>query len=174
MIDFVKFAETKNAALLTFCSVWIGTIVTMLRTDRTLPLGYDRALTIVLPMLTAAAVIALTSFLPRRLRHFFKPKDRDDRNLLFFGDIAKLKIDAYAERVRERYLPPGDCVYSERYVDDLIVQIAVQSRIADAKFKTFNAAAVIVLAAFVVIAIPPAAQVLQWILHAVHVRAIDG
>ena len=167
MIDFVKFAETKNAALLTFCSVWIGSIITMLRTGQTpLPLGYDRALTIVLPMLTVAALIALTSFLPKRLHHYFKSEDREEKNLLFFGDIAKLGIETYAERVRERYHPPAEAAYSERYLDDLIVQISVQSRIADAKFKAFNTAATIVLTAFVAIAFPPFMWAVRWLLHA--------
>ncbi|ASY56645.1 hypothetical protein SS05631_c17120 [Sinorhizobium sp. CCBAU 05631] len=31
MIDSVKFAERKNAALLTFCSVWIGAIINALK-----------------------------------------------------------------------------------------------------------------------------------------------
>lgn len=151
----MKFAEAKNAALLTFCSVWIGSIVAMLRTGQNLPLGFDTALTVVLPMLFVAAAIALGSFLPRRLRHFFKPSDRDDRNLLYFGDVAGLKTEAFAERLRERYHPPDGAAYSERYLDDLAVQIWVHSRIADAKFKAFNAAAIIALAAVVVVAAPP-------------------
>lgn len=166
MIDFVKFAEAKNAALLTFCSVWIGSIITMLRTGGPLPMGYDTALPVALPMLMVSAVITLASFLPRDLRRFFKPADREDKNLLFFGDIAKLRIETYAERVRDRYQPSDCTAYTERYIDDLIVQIAVQSRIAAAKFKAFNIAGLIVLAAFALMALPSVWWALRGAAHA--------
>ena len=42
-IDFVKFAETKNAALLTFSSAWIIGAINLLTGQATLPLGYNVA-----------------------------------------------------------------------------------------------------------------------------------
>ncbi|WP_128932116.1 hypothetical protein [Bradyrhizobium zhanjiangense] len=42
-IDFVKFAETKNAALLTFSSAWIIGSINLLTGQSTLPLGYNVA-----------------------------------------------------------------------------------------------------------------------------------
>ena len=37
MFDLVRFAETKNAALLTFASAWILAMLNLLSSDRTLP-----------------------------------------------------------------------------------------------------------------------------------------
>jgi len=59
MVDFSKFAEARNAALLTFCSVWMGAIITLLRSSDKLPLGYGYAFRIALLLLFIAAVISL-------------------------------------------------------------------------------------------------------------------
>ncbi|MCP1835749.1 hypothetical protein ACVMIH_007645 [Bradyrhizobium sp. USDA 4503] len=42
-IDFVKFAEIKNAALLTFSSAWIIGTINLLTSQASLPLGYNVA-----------------------------------------------------------------------------------------------------------------------------------
>ncbi|WP_332117594.1 Pycsar system effector family protein [Azorhizobium caulinodans] len=153
MIDFVKFAETKNAALLTFSSVWIGSIIAMLRSDQTLPLGYDLAFKVILCLLVVAAIISLYSLLPKWLHHFHKPGDCS-KNLLYFGDIATFDYGTYAARLRERYYPPEGVSYTDSYFTDLITQIWVQSRIARRKFRLFNCAAAFVLAGFSIAAIP--------------------
>lgn len=153
MIDLVKFAETKNAALLTFCSVWIGAIIGLLRAPTALPMGYDRVFLYILPLLAVAALLSLKSFLPRFLHHHHKPES-DARNLLYFGDIARMKPEQYGQRVRERYYPPENTSYTERYFDDLTIQISVQSQIADRKFKAFTRAAWFVLVAFALQSLP--------------------
>ncbi|MER0240086.1 Pycsar system effector family protein [Fulvimarina sp. MAC8] len=153
MIDFVKFAETKNAALLTFTSVWIGSIIGFMQAQTPLPLGYDTAFLFTLPLLCVAALISLASFLPRRLHHHHRDDD-GVKNLLFFGDIAQMEPRQYGKRVRERYLPPENVSFTERYLEDLTVQISVQAHIADRKFKAFNRAARLVIAAFGVLTIP--------------------
>ena len=151
-IDFVKFAETKNAALLTFCSVWIGSGIAMLRTEEILPAGYGLALRLTLPLLTVAALIALTSFLPRTLDSMLK-RAEDKRNLLYFGDVARMDVDAFGRLLRERYLAEGGAC-STTYVDDLVEQVAIQSRIALRKFRTFDVGAKLVIACFVIMALP--------------------
>ena len=153
MIDFVKFAETKNAALLTFTSVWIGSIIGFMRAQTPLPLGYDTAFLFALPLLCIAALISLASLLPRRLHHHHKADD-GAKNLLFFGDIAQMEPRQYGNRVRERYLPPDNVSFTDRYLEDLTVQISVQAHIADRKFKAFDRAGRLVLAAFGVLTVP--------------------
>lgn len=159
MIDFVKFAEAKNASLITFCSIWIGSILTILRFNQALPLGYEFYLPIVLPLFMIATIIALSAFFPRLLHHFHKSGD-GPKNLLFFGDIATFAPAAYAARLRERYLPPQDEAYARSYLDDLEIQIAVHGAIAARKFRRFNCAALVVMAAFAILAIPAVLEIL--------------
>jgi hypothetical protein len=162
MIDFVKFAEAKNAALLTFCSVWIGSMITLLRADKPLPLGYDTAFMIVLPILVMAALISLSSFLPKGLLPFHDPGD-GTKNLLYFGDIATLAIGTYTDRVRERYYPPADASYTDSYLADLLTQISVQSKIAACKFRRFDWAAWLVLGSIFIMGVPPVVAGLKWL-----------
>jgi hypothetical protein len=154
MMELVKFAEAKNAALLTFCSVWMGAIIGILRSPEEPPMGFRAAFMVALPLLAVAAVVTLTSFLPRLLNHL-QPERAEANNLLYFGDIATLKIDHFDPAARERYYPGDGQSATDEYLSDLAVQVAVQARIANRKFKTFNAAGRLVLASFVCLAAPP-------------------
>lgn len=153
MIDFVKFAEAKNAALLTFTSVWIGSIIGFLRAQTPLPLDYDQAFLVALPFLFIAALMSLKSFLPRFLHHHHKDDD-GAKNLLFFGHIAQMEPRLYGNRIRERYYPPEDISFTDRYLEDLTIQVSIQAHIASRKFKAFNRAAWLVLSAFAILAVP--------------------
>lgn len=161
MVDYVRFGEAKNAALLTFCSVWIGAIIAQLRTTvNPLPMGYDKAFIAVLPLLVAAAIITLTSLLPKFMHNFHKCDD-GERNLLYFRDIACFSVDKYGEATRQRYLAQPEDSCTDRYFYDLECQIAIQARIADRKFRAFRNAGWLVLIAFAVMAIPIALQLVR-------------
>src|SRR5438270_7192185 len=58
VIEFLKFAETKNAALLTFASAWILASVNLLTREHALPEGLASALAVALPLFIASAVVA--------------------------------------------------------------------------------------------------------------------
>lgn len=160
MMDLVKFAEAKNAALLTFCSVWMGTIIGILRSTDEPPMGYRTAFLVALPLLAVAAVVTLTSFLPRLLHHL-RPEREETSNLLYFGHIASLEINDFGLAARQRYYPVEGQSFTDDYLNDLAVQVAVQARIANRKFKTFNAAGRLVLASFVCMAAPPVVWAVQ-------------
>ncbi|RWM12854.1 MAG: hypothetical protein EOR72_20240 [Mesorhizobium sp.] len=160
MMDLVKFAEAKNAALLTFCSVWMGTIIGILRSTDEPPMGYRTAFLVALPLLAVAAVVTLTSFLPRLLHHLL-PERKEADNLLYFGHIASLGIDDFGPAARQRYYPSEGQAVTDEYLDDLAVQVAVQARIADRKFKTFNAAGRLVLVSFICMSVPPVVWAVQ-------------
>lgn len=162
MIDFVKFAETKNAALLTFCSAWMAAVIGMLRSGTKLPFGYDWVAPVVLVLLAIAAFIALKSFLPRFLREFHE-SENGAKNLLFFGDIATMSAASFRDKVKEQYSPQDGQALSQAYMDDLLVQIAVQAQIADRKFKAFKLGAGILFLAGVTAALPAAWQLAKWI-----------
>lgn len=139
-VDFVKFAETKNAALLTFCSAWSVAIVTLILQSRTQPLPFDLSVTmrIALILLVVAAVIAIASFLPRIKLSAFNRTPERKLNLLFFGDIAQLSIDELRAKTAERYRPDQEGELSDHYMSDLTEQLAVNSQIANRKFKQFR------------------------------------
>ncbi|WP_455296589.1 Pycsar system effector family protein [Brucella pituitosa] len=160
MIDFVKFAETKNAALLTFCSVWMGAIINFLKSPDTLPMGYSYAFVGALPLLAVAATISLASLLPRLLDQVHKRED-EYKNLLYFGDIAKGGVKDYPEMVEAIYSPEGDHSTTPTYIHDLCVQTAIQAKIARRKFRLFHWSGSLVLLAFFLMLVPPVCYLIQ-------------
>lgn len=148
-VDFVKFAEAKNAALLTFCSAWSLAMVALLLKGEPKPLPFDLGVTlhIALILLVIAAVITISSFLPRINLSAFNRAHERKLNLLFFGDIAKLSLEEFHSRVKTRYLPPGEAPFSSEYLSDLCEQITVNSKIASRKFTQFKWAAILALVA---------------------------
>jgi hypothetical protein len=163
MIDFVRFAETKNAALLTFSSVWIGAIINLLKSPDELPFGYRYAFEAALPLLAIAAVLCLKSLLPRFLNHVYK-RDDDVVNLLYFGDIIKGGVKDYPDMAQKEYMPTGNDSATPTYLHDLGVQTAIQASIAHRKFRFFHWAGTLVLVAFVLMAAPPIIFVARWVI----------
>ncbi|MCM2475677.1 hypothetical protein HGO38_19565 [Rhizobium sp. CG5] len=161
MIDFGKFAEAKNAALLTFCSVWMGAIITLLRAPGELPFGYCYAFTAALPLLFIAAVISLKSLMPKFLDQMHKRED-DYKNLLYFGDIDRAGTAAYPNMAAELYLPTESDSATATYLHDLAVQTAIHARIAHRKFRMFNWAGSFVLAAFACMVVPLVFACARW------------
>jgi hypothetical protein len=152
-LDFVKFAEAKNGAVLALSSGWILASVNLLSGEHKLPLGYDKAFWIVMSLFVLAGLLSIISFLPRMLREFIEGED-GTKNLLFFGDIAALPIGQFKERVSERYRPNADHAVTDRYLDDLCVQISVNAKIAARKFELFNAAGACVFLAIACLLVP--------------------
>ncbi|AMA60126.1 Pycsar system effector family protein [Bradyrhizobium sp. CCGE-LA001] len=153
-IDFVRFAETKNAALLTFSSAWIIGSINLLTGQATLPAGYAVAFCVALPLFAAAGLVCILSFVPQILDRFHQ-QDDDDKSLLYWGHVAEIPVGRYHARVTERYKPQENHSVTERYLDDLCVQISVNARIAMRKFTMFNIAAGFVFAAVLVLSLPP-------------------
>lgn len=167
MIDLVKFAETKNAALLTFCSVWMAAIINMLRAPEDLPLGYKYAFIAALPLLLLAALISLKSFLPRLLHHVYND-DNEYRNFLYFHDIARGGIKKYPDMAAKLYMPEENQSATPTYLHDLGVQTAIQASIAQRKFRLFHWSGTLVLIAFGCMSIPPIIFFLRWAIAQLH------
>jgi hypothetical protein len=154
VIDFIKFAEAKNAALLTFSSAWIIGSVNFLTSDKPVSPLWRMSFTAAVPIFTGAAIIAILSFIPRtNLGRHHKDPERA-KSLLYFGDAATFEPSAFRDRIRERYYPPDGESAARNYLDDLSVQIAVNSQIAARKFSYFNTGALFVLAALALF-LPP-------------------
>ncbi|MFK0207249.1 Pycsar system effector family protein [Agrobacterium sp. NPDC090283] len=153
VVEFLKFAETKNAALLTFASASIVASVSNLN-NIALADDWKIAFTFALPLFVLAALIALYSFLPKTLlNHFHKDPDQS-KALLYFGDAATFAPAAYKQRVWERYYPPENESVTQNYLDDLAIQIAVNSQITKRKLVIFNIGALIIFLAILIVGTP--------------------
>lgn len=163
VIDFLKFAEAKNAALLTFSSAWIVASANLL-TGGHLSGELLMAFAVALPFFTASALVTIWSFLPRRKLPKFHRDPNQSKSLIYFGDISTFDAAAYRQRVRERYVSEEGPT-AENYLDDLAIQVAVNSKIANTKFTFFNIAATCVLMAMLVLAVASAHLAYGYMLH---------
>ena len=154
VLEFLKFAETKNAALLTFASAWILASVNLLNTTNMLPDEWRMSIAAALPLFALAALLALFSFLPRMALQRFHRDPEQTKALLYFGDAADFSPAAYRDRIRERYYPPDETSATRNYLDDLSIQIAVNSQITRRKLKLFHAGAIAILIAIVIVVTP--------------------
>jgi hypothetical protein len=158
VLDFLKFAEAKNAALLTLASAWIIGSINILTGSNSLSPDWRLAFVAALPPLAVGAVLALISFLPKTYLPKFHEDPNQSKSLLYFGDAASFAPAAYQQRVRERYYPPKGETATSNYLDDLSIQIAVNSRIVTRKLSFFNAGALCVLVALLLLFLTPAVR----------------
>lgn len=147
--DWLKFAESKNAALLAGDLAGLYAVARLLfdggKTDPWIKLGAW----IVAIFLGLAALVALLSFLPQLQlpgRQPSKITSADD-NLLLFSDIANYEPDQYLEALAGWRAHSGESFdsFERGYAE----QIVANSRIATTKFAHFTAAMWLSVAAFV-------------------------
>lgn len=141
VIDFLKFAEAKNAALLTLSSALTIAIGNLLL-NPALPSGIARGLWVALPITTAAGVIAIVSFIPRLCLPTFLGGQRAGPhapNMLYFGDASAQTIKEYKAAMEDHYVSSGKL--TPQYFDDLLTQIHVNSSITHRKMRLFQVGA---------------------------------
>ena len=161
VIEFLKFAETKNAALLTFASAWTFASISFLAGDRT-PVGVvGNAFRFAVVLFAAAAVVAVVSFLPKLNLQKLHRDPAQPKNFLYFGHIAEFDTSVFRTRVQERYLAQGDQSITDQYLDDLTVQISANSKITQRKFLMFNLGAGLVLIAMLTLALATASAAIH-------------
>lgn len=164
IFELIKFAETKNAALLTFCSFWVMASINILSSGRVLPHGYETAIMVAVPCFATAALCCITAFLPKidiqhRTRH---SSGQPFKNLLFFSDIAEVALAEYEEAARSRYFPSGSAP-APAYLRDLAREVAVNARIAERKFGLFHWGARLTCLAIAVLVAPGLWHLVMWI-----------
>lgn len=163
VVDLIKFAETKNAALLTFAAFWILALVNLLAGGRVLPAGFAQAFMTALPVFAFAAFTCVLAFLPKIDIQRREPAGERYRNLLFFSDIATVPLGDYEDAARQRYLPgPGEAA-SAAYLRDLAREVAVNARIAQRKFGLFHWAARIMCLAIAILIAPALWHLARWL-----------
>lgn len=157
VIDLVKFAEAKNAALLAFSSGWTIAISNLMAKEGDAPGAYADVLPISGSLFLVAALISLYSFIPKvKLSDFFSGENRLSRelNLLFYGDVSEVNIADYPARLKARYLPAEKQSATDAYLSDLSCQIHVNSTIANRKFAMFKRGAWATLLALLILVGP--------------------
>jgi len=161
VLDMLRFAEAKSAALLAFASAWIVGIVNMLSSGKPLPPGYERVCYTALPLFIFAATIAIASLLPKlQISAFTGDPKGQFQNLLFFGDIAELTVDGFKADVRTAYRQTTD-EPTAAYLSDLEAQISINSKITRRKQRMFNVGAIAALVAVAAFSVPTVGMVLN-------------
>lgn len=154
-LDFLKFAEAKNAALLALASAWIG-VTLNLECTKLLPRGFTISIPVALLFALCAGAMAMISFLPRLHLPAFLGGRRagpHPANLLYFGDISNLTIKTLEQDMPARYLSTGHR-YRDEYIHDLTVQLSVNSQIAMRKMRLFTWGMRLLLLGAVVLLLP--------------------
>ena len=158
-VDYIKFAETKNAALLTFCSAWLLGIANLLSSGKSIPRFVDSGFRLSFIFFALGAIVAILSFLPRLAVHLNNSANRAI-NLLYFGDIASMSPDEFLAESRHRYFPEKEHSITEGYASDLSEQIHVNSQIAMRKMRFFKWSARSVMLALFMLISPAIGQIL--------------
>lgn len=155
VLDLLKFAEAKNAALLAFSSAWIVGLVNLLSSDKSLSSTYLTACKTALPLFVIAAVISIVSLIPKLAPTIFTKQQKwENSNLLFFGNVAEKSVEEFKTDVRAKHYPTDDGAFAAGYFDDLTAQISINSKIAVRKYKFFSAGARIALLAVAMFIVP--------------------
>src|SRR5260370_13279574 len=135
VVDFIKFAETKNAALLTFCSAWLLGIANLLSSGKKVPAFVDNGLRLSFIFFAVGALFAIVSFVPKLSVKTLLKSPPTSTNMLFFGDIAKMSFETFTKDSSIRYFPATDHSVTDGYISDISAQILVNSHIASRKMS---------------------------------------
>jgi Family of unknown function (DUF5706) len=157
-IDFLKFAEAKNAALLALASAWVVAIINLECSGKAIPDPLATSVSVTLLLSLSAGLLAMLSFLPKlHLPGFMGGKRAGPHpaNLLYFGDVGSLTIKALEQNLQARYFPDGKG-FKPEYIHDLIVQISVNSEITLRKMRLFRSGMMLILLAGTMLFIPVA------------------
>ncbi|WP_028465658.1 Pycsar system effector family protein [Nisaea denitrificans] len=136
-IDFLKFAEAKNGAVVTLSSAWAFACISLQASNLELTSWLKIALQISIPFALLATLVSLFSFDPR-LAIKSKSNSKNIPNLLFFGDISRVGYKEFKELIRDYYMPDHSRSYTDKYIDDLLNQVHENSIIAIRKFRFFQ------------------------------------
>lgn len=151
--DWLKFAEAKNAALLTFNGVLI---FGLLKIDLSGNLIFlSKTISLCAMILCVNIAIILSSFLPsllqdKKILSIDTSHLRNiNKNYLFYGNLKGINIDDFINIIKERYSIEAD--ENDNYIKDLCHQILSVSTIAIKKYNIFKLSICITLLVFFII-----------------------
>jgi hypothetical protein len=149
IIDWLKYAEAKNAVLLTFSGAGITATLTYLGAVPTLPRFLKIGFLMATFFLCLSAFICAISFLPKTnlenltgLREKSVTKRRQSQknsdNLYYYGDLQKYNSEELLDKMNEFYFDRSiQLPYKKEHLD-IASQIVINSEIALIKFKLFT------------------------------------
>ena len=145
-VDWMKFAEAKNAVILAFSGAGITAIVTSLSTTSKLSQSLYIGFLTSIVFLCITSLVCAISFLPKTdLEHIVwlnkKPSKKsgksikDTDNLYFFEELQKYNSMELLEAINKHYFENKiQLPYKKEYLD-LANQIVINSKIASMKFQ---------------------------------------
>ncbi|MED4990111.1 hypothetical protein ETC01_00705 [Geobacillus sp. NFOSA3] len=154
--EWLKFAEAKNAALLTFDSACLFTLLRY--QDVVFPKkdGYANLFfTISLIIILISIIILMISFLPKRFKKGLKNNEHShpfSKNLLYYGDIVKYSPQRFLASIFHKY-NIDNFDKNNKYFNDLCTQIISLSRISVRKYRMFKCSLVLNILFFIIIGI---------------------
>lgn len=157
--ESLRFAETKNGALLALAGAGAVAILTFMSPGE-VPPPWTTGLWFVVALLSLAALVSLLSFLPRQDQEKIlatrMPAPGPTENLLFFGHLARHTPTDLLQAISTRYLGGNDKPHSaSAYEIDLASQIIVLARITVLKLRYFTAATLLMTLAVISAAVVP-------------------
>lgn len=160
IVDWLKFAEAKNGALIAIgCAVIFGAfrVYLSLSIETYIITAYVISFVI---FVTASIIISLASFIPRMTPPFWikMPEKEKGDNPLFFGHACKYSKSAYYEFFNNHVdgFVGGDSKLELAFCD----QIVNNSKIAFIKYRMFGSAVFLFLAGLLT---PIGALIFYWI-----------
>ncbi|SHK59206.1 Pycsar system effector family protein [Alicyclobacillus tolerans] len=133
--DWLKFAEAKHVAIITFDTAALFGLISLL-TNSSIATAIKVPVTIFVMGIAISLLISLFSFSPitnsSKIIRTEGGIAKND-NLLYFGDISKYESPQYKEALKEKF----KCQLSE-WEGQLADQILINSKIVMRKFKLFN------------------------------------
>ncbi len=148
-IDWVKYAEAKNAALIALNGALIVGISFLKSSEgKALSSAFIHLEPILLLILLLGCLSSLISFIPILSRLKIRKQDLPNPNLFYFGDIARISIDKFLTVAVSKYEWK---IENKQQFKDLSTQIIINSEIAIRKFFLFKVAAYLDLLFFLIL-----------------------
>ena len=156
--DWLKFAEAKNLALITFNSVWLSYCIKNVFDSSVI--DYKWAYVRASLMCIISLIICFIGFIPKisnnkAFHSFIKwilGKKRKQDNMLFYKHISKYSNEAYYRKFQIDIMGKEDDSYNtnkNKYEKALIEQIISLSLIASKKYYLFTVSILITVIPFI-------------------------
>ncbi|MGK9368499.1 Pycsar system effector family protein [Melioribacter sp. Ez-97] len=130
--EWLKFAEAKHAGIIALNSGIILGILSIYKDYKTFVDWYFILATFIL--IGISIIISLISFFPVTQNSINKSEKVDNLNVFFFGTLSKL----HESELKEELLKITPNYTFDKFDDDLINQIIVNSKITSNKYKLFK------------------------------------
>ncbi len=150
--DWLKFAEAKNAALITVDGAALFCVLNIFNENNKGLEPYKYVLIALSAILLASVIIAFVSFIAKIKNMECKGyKLLESDNLTFYGHICKYSAETYLKAIYKKYeVREVDYDTISNFEKDLANQIIVNSQIVLKKIKLFNKGVLITLAGVII------------------------